>query len=99
MDELKPCRVCGSKAMVIAKDLCVCSNYSCPSLGGFSFDEWNARPLEDALRAQLEKARLALLDYQRYRDANTLNFQLEKADDFINRVRAELEADDDRTQD
>ena len=32
------------------------------------------------LTARLERARLAMEEYQEYRSANTLNFQLEKAD-------------------
>lgn len=53
-------------------------------------DEQYIRKLEAenaALRARLERARIACEKLIDYRDHNVLNFQLEKADDFIRMIR------------
>jgi len=46
-------------------------------------DIWQSRPLEDALRADLCAAKEAYDRLMDYRRKNTLNFQLEKLDDYL----------------
>ena len=75
-DELKPCPFCGSKAKIVYDDsnddlhfagvrVC-CQNLSCGAKGVpyfLSYDaieSWNARPLESALLAEIERLRDAL---------------------------------------
>jgi len=54
-EELKACPFCGSKADIYhdRQDVAVCSNGDCNNCG-IPVDEWNTRPIEDALRKQLE---------------------------------------------
>ncbi len=55
--ELKPCPYCGSKAIITAEGYCSCSNNNCPSdCVILSIDDWQSRPVEDALRKQLEES-------------------------------------------
>ena len=45
------------------------------------------------LRAQLDKVSFAALALLNYRQKNTLNFQLEKLDDYLRKLENALEAD------
>ena len=67
MSELKQCPFCGSEAQVntwtmhgITESRCFCSNSDCPnSVRTVGLDQWNTRPIEDALNkriAELEAA-------------------------------------------
>ena len=78
--EPKPCPFCGHPAYKLRKNelpeelqswhLYTCSYSVCPvSNYQFTEEDWNARPIEDDLRQQLEKAEALLersIDYNRY---------------------------------
>ena len=61
MSELKPCPFCGGEAQVntwtmhgITESRCFCSNSDCPnSVRTVAFEQWNNRPIEDALEARI----------------------------------------------
>jgi hypothetical protein len=69
-DELKPCPFCGSFAIYTSVDgmavignagntethWCSCSRSQCMPDFCFTADQWNTRPLEDTLRAELAAA-------------------------------------------
>ncbi len=76
-DELKPCPFCGSPASYKTdphegyKYSIQCSSENCPNedrdFQGYCFisaDEWNTRPIEDALTAALESANKQNADLQ-----------------------------------
>jgi hypothetical protein len=63
--ELRPCPFCGFEAVTTNynPDVVACTNPGCPNeihdevgLPKITIDEWNTRPLEDALRKQLDVA-------------------------------------------
>jgi hypothetical protein len=63
--ELRPCPFCGFEAVTTNynPDVVACTNPGCPNeihdevgLPKITIDEWNTRPLEDALRKQLDIA-------------------------------------------
>lgn len=63
MSELKACRICGSKARPVYENsftyekVTGCSNLSCALFHvSVPVDEWNTRPLEDALLQRAEAA-------------------------------------------
>jgi hypothetical protein len=111
-DELKPCPFCGEKAEIRVKQWIDGEGYpdklvwvECPDCGDTHRpDNWNTRPIEDALRAELETAYFEKAEFQesntRLREAlgrahqqrDALKDELEQA-----RVRlAEAEADAER---
>lgn len=63
-NELKLCPFCGSEAYDYDSadiNLTFCSNDKCKAnIELMTFDDWNTRPLEDALRAKLEVAKEAM---------------------------------------
>jgi hypothetical protein len=70
-EELKLCPYCGGLVKVAPhqgkaeteKLLMCCTNKRCPNEGNlFYFDEWQSRPLEDALQTKLDECELALDD-------------------------------------
>lgn len=63
--ELKPCPFCGGEAFEPTIDgalpdwyvpLTSCMNNDCEENAWMSIDNWNTRPIEDALRARAERA-------------------------------------------
>lgn len=59
MDELKPCPFCGGKADYVGTEIeCLECGVMMPKTFAFEMqvDNWNTRPIEDALRAQLAEA-------------------------------------------
>lgn len=54
MSELKQCPFCGSEAHIVN------DNVECSFCFVTSLTDWNTRPIEDALRAELEKTQKAL---------------------------------------
>jgi hypothetical protein len=63
--DLKPCPLCGwspQLATSFGEPVAGCVNRSCDlcDTEWFDVDAWNARPVEDALRARAEKAEAAL---------------------------------------
>ena len=60
-DVLQPCPFCGGEAQVntwtmhgITESRCFCSNSDCPnSVRTVSLEQWNTRPIEDALNARI----------------------------------------------
>ena len=58
MSELKPCPFCNMPAASITskidgKEYYSCLNVDCPNGSWFTADEWNTRPIEDALTARI----------------------------------------------
>ena len=60
MRELKPCPFCGNEP-VVEGNLVACNNLNCPTYDNywtdpmiFTCDQWNTRPIEDALQAENE---------------------------------------------
>jgi len=102
-EELKACPLCASKAEPFydeykKKTHTVCSNIDCPLYvdAGITPDEWNTRPLEDALQQKHDDAvNFIISDEETYRKImeNTLNRAVEieekrieqqKLDDAVN---------------
>ena len=86
---LKVCPFCGSEAVRVPGgeyDRCYCSNAKCPEFPGYmSLTDWNTRPIEDALRKQLEVA-LAELDYLEPRTDEYVKASIIKTLEEINRI-------------
>lgn len=51
-DELKPCPFCGSTAICMPKGE---TGYLCRTCGTEGFGDWNTRPIEDKLTAEVER--------------------------------------------
>ncbi len=85
-DELKACPFCGKvdSCYVDFDD----TLYECKTCGAtcHSLDDWNGRPLEDALRAEI-----ADLEHNR-RDNTALLWKVEQQQREIERLRAEIAA-------
>ncbi len=58
-EELKPCPFCGGEAEEFHENRIGCSNVS-PKQVLLGKEEWNTRPIEDALRSQLAVAKETL---------------------------------------
>lgn len=61
---VKPCPFCGEDAVIEygahgSRSFPMCSNKLCPAGKGgtFDFERWNMRPIEDGLRAEVERLR------------------------------------------
>ena len=69
MSELKLCPFCGGEAQVntwtmhgITESRCFCPNSDCPnSVRTVSLEQWNTRPIEDALTARIAECESALI--------------------------------------
>ena len=67
MSELKKCPFCGGEAQVntwtmhgITESRCFCSNSDCPnSVRTVALEQWNTRPIEDALHARITELEAA----------------------------------------
>ena len=90
---LKPCPFCGEMPKVntwtmhgITESRCFCDNEKCPVYLSktIAIDDWNIRPIEDALRAELEK-HTAELHY-----ANTACMEMKHELDRLNAELLEL---------
>ena len=58
-EELRPCPFCGNEP-VVEGNLVACNNLNCPTHDNywtdpmiFTCDQWNSRPIEDALNARI----------------------------------------------
>ena len=58
-DKMKPCPFCGNEP-VVEGNLVACNNLNCPTYDNywtdpmiFTCDQWNNRPVEDALNARI----------------------------------------------
>ena len=49
--ELKPCPFCGNKVIITRTD----EGHTCNRCGSVGYWDWNTRPIEDELRAELRK--------------------------------------------
>ena len=66
-EELRPCPFCNippaSKTSKIdGKEYYSCFNADCPNVSWLTADEWNTRPIEDALRAEIARLQEKLHD-------------------------------------
>lgn len=64
-DELKACPFCGKEATTLEDDgitFVQCGYDECPSLAWLTVEEWNTRPIEDALRAENARLREELMN-------------------------------------
>ena len=91
MSELKPCPFCGLEAQTYSDGnytvvYCNCINCDPIDWDGVNPEIWNTRPIEDALRAELEK-RTAELHY-----ANTACMEMKRE---LDRLNAEIKTTDD----
>ena len=75
-EELKPCPFCGSKNLSYEPKMIFCHCNDCGSesggsgsieTGGYA-DNWNSRPLEDTLRAEIEHLKTLLQEWLDYTD-------------------------------
>lgn len=88
MSELKPCPFCGSEATDEA-NYCACCNPDCEFVGWFFLKEqWNTRPVEDALRAENEelKAKVAQLEEYHKGAIHALN---SRGEEYIGRLQTD----------
>jgi hypothetical protein len=92
-EELKLCPYCGGLVKVAPhqgkaeteKLLMCCTNKRCPNEGNlFYFDEWQSRPLEDALQAKLDIVR------ELYSEAKQILEQIEGECDVMGIAKAGL---------
>ena len=58
-EELRPCPFCGNEP-VVEGNLVACNNLNCPTYDNywtdpmiFTCDQWNTRPIEDALQSRI----------------------------------------------
>ena len=77
MSELKRCPFCGNEP-VVEGNLVACNNLNCPTYDNywtdpmiFTCDQWNTRPIEDALQS-----RIAALEAENNRLAELLHNEL-----------------------
>lgn len=100
-EELKACPFCGSDAITTwygKRAVIWCSNETCPMMnvdtGDLPIDEakthWNTRPLEDALRKQLED--LSINYKLRDTQVDALLAKLEKAKEALSKTNMRLQA-------
>lgn len=96
MSESKPCPFCGNEP-VVEGNLVACNNLNCPTHDNywtdpmiFTCDQWNTRPLEDALNKRIARAK-ELLDAEMlpYKGTRTIDLpdhylQLQQVIDVLN---------------
>ena len=110
MNELKSCPFCGNEP-VVEGNLVACNNLNCPTYDNywtdpmiFTCDQWNTRPIEDALQAENEWLKEEL---QQEKTRSQLNLEAEERRmlnityycaeiDRLNARIAELEAEIDQ---
>ena len=66
MSELKPCPFCNippasRTSKIDGKEYYSCLDADCPNGSWFIADEWNTRPIEDALQARIAELEAVLL--------------------------------------
>ena len=81
MNELKSCPFCGNEP-VVEGNLVACNNLNCPTYDNywtdpmiFTCDQWNTRPIEDALQAENEWLKEEL---QQEKTRSQLNLEAEE---------------------
>lgn len=56
-ESLRPCPFCGDEIEMVSKTTVCCANVDCPAwMTSWTIEQWQSRPLEDALRAELAMA-------------------------------------------
>jgi hypothetical protein len=94
-EELKPCPGCGQKPKLNSDTQnkwywieCECGWEGSGDLGiSGAIESWNTRPIEAALQGRIAELEAVIFPLLEYRDHNTLNFQLEKLDDYLLQLR------------
>ena len=80
MNELKSCPFCGNEP-VVEGNLVACNNLNCPTYDNywtdpmiFTCDQWNTRPIEDALQSRIAELEAEI-------DQLTAHSDIERQDD------------------
>lgn len=85
-DELKACPFCGKEAHFIAGNAeCKYCGGTCLSINGSknnAIEQWNTRPIEDGLRAELARR-----DEQMQMDESNHEYEIHRRDKIITRLK------------
>ena len=107
MSEIKPCPFCGNDP-VVEGNLVACNNLNCPTHDNywtdpmiFTCDQWNTRPIEDALHARIAELSQAVglittLKPTMVMDANHPLDMVREVGEHVTARIAELEAENNR---
>jgi len=94
MSELKACPMCGREAHIIGENIeckyCGCTSISIDGVNNNAVEQWNTRPIEDALRARIDTM-------QKYIDA--LENEPVRSMSVIKRLRTQTGMDTDYSHD
>lgn len=99
-NNLKPCPLCGGTNLEVAKDFyynnitrLTSDAVECKGCGLFlHIDDWNTRPIEDGLQAEIEKLKAVLMDIWHItkEELDEENAILETRGDYIQRLERNI---------